>query len=299
MSFITPGFFSLGNNWNLLFNLMPLVIVSIGQTCVMLTGGIDLSITSTIALSSVVGASFMSSDSGLGFNPSVSTFIGIGVMLVVGAAIGLVNGVAVTKLGMPAFMVTLTTMMFFSGFAVWLTESQNIYNLPDSFLRISSMSMRDVPIPVVAALGVMLIAYFILNTTVIGEWIYAVGLNVKVARISGVNVDGTIISCYVFCGVCAALGAVLYTSRLETGSPIMGQNILLDVIGAVVIGGTSLFGGKGKVKWTLFGVLFISLLDNGLNLIGLSYFLIMIVKGLVILFAAILNVLKERPSLAS
>lgn len=294
MIFIAPGFFTTHNSWSLLFNLLPLLIISIGQTFVMLTAGIDLSVTSIVALTSVVGGYCMSSDSGLLWSPLVAIGMGVLAMLLVGTLVGLGNGWAVTRLGMPPFMVTLTTMIFFSGLAIWLTTSQNIYNLPEAFVAMPYRRLLGIPVPLMIGALVMLVAYFVLNRTLLGEWIYAVGMNPKVARISGVQVTMTLLSVYAFSGVCAAIASLLYTARLETGSPVMGQHILLDVIGAVVIGGTSLFGGKGKIHWTLYGVLFITLLDNSMNLIGLSYFLIMMVKGSIILLAAVIYVVRER-----
>ncbi len=293
MAIVAPGFFTINNSWNLLYNLLPLLIVSIGQTYVMITAGIDLSVTSIIALCSVVGGYVMSSDTSLFDGPGAMVF-GIVAMLIVGVLIGAINGISIAKYGMPAFMVTLTTMMLVSGLAIWLTRSQSFYNLPEMFVDMPYRSFLYSPIPIYIGLLVLLLAYFILNRTLIGEWIYAVGLNPAAARISGVKVVKTIVMVYMFSGFCAAIGSVFYTARLETGSPVMGQNILLDVIGAVVIGGTSLFGGKGKITWTIFGALFMTLLDNSLNLMGLSFFFIMIAKGSVILTAAILNSLREK-----
>ncbi|MGB3852707.1 MAG: ABC transporter permease [Tunicatimonas sp.] len=293
----TPGFFTVNNTWNLLYNWLPLLIVAIGQTFVILTAGIDLSVTSIIAVSSVVGGYLMSSDySPLG-NTTLAIVAGVVGMLLSGIVIGFINGFAVAKLKMPAFMVTLTSLMFFSGFVVWLTTSQNIYNLPEAFVNLPYSTFLWIPVPLWIGLLVLLLAYLVLNRSLYGEWIYAVGVSPKTSRISGVNVSFTLILVYVISGMCAAVGAVLYTARLETGSPVMGQNVLLDVIGAVVIGGTSLFGGKGLLQWTVAGAFFMTMLDNSLNLAGLSFFLIMIVKGIIILLAALLNVLRERITL--
>ena len=295
MCLLAPGFFSINNSWNLLFNLLPLLIAAIGQTYVMLTAGIDLSVTAVIATTSVIGGYSMSDESGLGLGPTQAILLSVLIMVVAGGLIGLFNGLATAALTMPAFMVTLTSMMFFSGFAIWLTKSQNIYDLPEGFVNMPYTSILGIPIPLIIGLFMVLLAYLLLNRTLLGEWIYAVGLSPKTSQISGVKVRQTIVSVYIFSGIYASVASILYTARLETGSPVMGQNILLDVIGAVVIGGTSLFGGKGKILWTLYGALFIVLLDNSLNLIGLSYFLIMIVKGAVILLAAMLNVWKRKP----
>lgn len=290
MVLIVPGFFTFHNTWNIILNLIPLLIACIGQTYVMLTAGIDLSITSTISLTSVVGAYLMSADNNLGLGVFLSISLAILAMCLTGVLMGLFNGWVITRIGMPPFMVTLTNMMFFSGFTVWLTQSQSIYNLPDVFVNMPYSTLIIVPVPVLIALLILLKANFFLNKTLYGEWIYAVGMNKKAAQISGVMVNMTIMLVYAISGICAAVASIYYTARLETGSPVMGQNILLDVIGAVVIGGTSLFGGKGNIRGTFFGVLFIILLDNSLNLMGLSYFLIMVVKGLVILGATVLNI---------
>ncbi|MEZ4772548.1 MAG: ABC transporter permease [Bacteroidia bacterium] len=294
MAVIAPGFFTINNSWNLLYNLIPLLIVAIGQTYVMLGAGIDLSVTAIIAVASIAGGYSLSENSAFIEPVWLRIMVSIALMLLAGAIIGLINGVAVAKLGMPAFMVTLTTMMLFSGSAIWLTQSQNVYMLPEAFVNMPYSNILWIPYPLLIGLMVVGIAWFLLDKTIYGEWLPAVGMNQKAAEISGVNISRTIIWSYIICGICAATASVLYTARLETGSPVMGQHILLDVIGAVVIGGTSLLGGVGKIQWTIIGAVFMTLLDNSLNLIGLSYFVIMMVKGLVILLAALMNLLNAR-----
>jgi len=138
------------------------------------------------------------------------------------------------------------------------------------------------------------VAHVLLARTLLGRWLYAVGHNPRASLISGVPVAGVTVGAYVLSGIFAAMAAILLTARLETGSPNHGKALLLDVIGAAVIGGTSLFGGKGKVVWTVYGVLFLTLISNGLNLLNLSDFLIMIIKGVVILVAALLDVWRTR-----
>jgi ribose/xylose/arabinose/galactoside ABC-type transport system permease subunit len=294
----TPGFSSPENAINIFSNLLPLLIVALGQTVVLITGGIDLSVTSTIALSSVLGALVMSGDQGLlGRMPGGSrwaTVAGVAAMLLAGAAVGLFNGAAITLLRMPAFIVTLTTMMFTSGLAIWLTKSKTIYNLPASFNAIGKGALFVVPYALIVTALVAVALHVTLARTLLGRWLYATGHNARAAEVAGVPVGRTIRLAYVISGLCAAAAAILYTGRMETGSPVLGQRILLDVIGAAVIGGTSLFGGKGKVVWTVSGVLFITLLDNSLNLLGLSYFFIMMVKGAVILLAALLDAWRNR-----
>ncbi len=279
----TPGLATSANLLNILGYLLPLFIVAIGMTLVMITGGIDLSVTSIIALTSVVGAKLMAEH-------SAPTMVGVGVMLALGAGLGAVNGAVVTLLRLPAFIVTLASMMFLSGFAVWFTQSKNIYGLPPFFLAIGQR--LPVALAITAALAV--VAHLLLCRTVYGRWLYATGQNATAAHISGVPVRAMTFAAYVASGFCAALASVMLTGRLETGSPVLGREILLDIIGATVVGGTSLFGGKGKIAWTFFGVLFLTVLDNALNLLSLSQFSITMTKGAVILFAAVLDATRRR-----
>ena len=286
----TPGFFSAGNFANILITLLPLFVVALGQTVVLITGGIDLSVTSIIALTSVSGAMVMNGENGWLAGHPLAVPAGIALMIALGAVIGLLNGVAITRLGMPPFIVTLTGMMFFSGFAIWLTKSKAISSLPTSFNALGGKIGISFLITLVLGGG----AQLMLSRSVFGRWLYAVGHNAKTSHISGVPVHGVVIAAYVSSGFCAAVASVLYTGQGETGSPVLGQRILLDIIGATVIGGTSLFGGKGNIVWTLFGVLFLKLIDNSLNLLNLSIFSITMVKGAVILFAALMDALRNR-----
>jgi ribose/xylose/arabinose/galactoside ABC-type transport system permease subunit len=281
----TPGLVALNNLINIGSYLLPLFVVAAGLTVVMITGGIDLSVTAIIALTSVVGAKLMSDKAGA--TPVVS---GVAAMLTLGAAIGAVNGTLITLLRLPPFIVTLASMTFLSGFAVWFAQSKNIYNLPAPFLSIGKQLPFSLGISVM--LGVT--GHLLLRRTVYGRWLYAVGQNATASHISGVPVALVTTSAYIASGFCAAVASILLTGRLETGSPVLGREILLDIIGATVIGGTSLFGGKGMITWTFCGVLFLAVLDNALNLLNLSQFSITIAKGSVILGAAVLDVLRFR-----
>ena len=287
----TPGFVSLSNASNLLSTLFPLFIIGVGEMLVLITGGIDLSVTSILGLSSVTGAAILNRNSGLLSFSSVSIPAAILAMLTAGALVGLANGLAISKLKMPPFIVTLTSMMFVSGLAVWSTRSRNIGNLPETFNQIGSSWVCALGIAAMLGLGV----HAGLTRTVWGGWLYAIGHNSRSAYISGVPVASVTISAYLASGILSAAASILYTGQAESGSPVLGQRLLLDVIGGVVIGGTSLFGGRGKVLWTLLGVLFLKLLDNSLNLLDLSYFVIMMIKGAVILLAAIIDAARTAP----
>jgi ribose/xylose/arabinose/galactoside ABC-type transport system permease subunit len=316
-----------------LLNVWPLLAVATGQTFVLIIAGIDLSQGSIMAITSVLGASLITTavdpllfektplwglvlkeNGGLLAGNSLAVPIAVIVMLLVGTLIGLLNGLAITRFKMPPFMVTLVSLIFFSAFAIYLTQSQNISNLPDDFLRLGEgdlvsvyfgekaepeIKRRDilpfVTYPMVIAVGLAAAGQFILRRTVFGRYIYAIGTNRKAAEISGVPTRRIIILVFMFSGFCAAVASILYSVRLGGGRPTVGGgNLLLDIIGATVIGGTSLSGGKGKVTYTFFGVVFFVLLLNTLNSMRLSAFHIDAVKGAIILVAAIIDVTRTR-----
>lgn len=285
----TPGFGTPANLANILATLLPLFLVAVGETVVLITGGIDLSVTSIIALTSITGAAICNTDHGWLASHAAAAPVAVLAMLLLGGLVGLLNGVAITQFRMPPFIVTLTSMMFFSGLAVWCTKSSNIGDLAPAFNAIGGK-------PVVALLvtgTLALAAHLMVSRSLWGRWIYAVGHNRRTSLISGVPVDAVTTSAYVLSGLFAAMASVLYTGQAESGSPVLAQKLLLDIVGATVIGGTSLFGGRGKILWTLFGVLFLKLIDNSLNLLDLSYFAILMVKGTVILLAALLDALRS------
>ena len=236
----------------------------------------------------------LSPDGGFLSGHALAVPVAIIIMLAAGVLIGLVNGISVAKFKMPPFMVTLISMMFFSGLAIYLTASENITNLPPAFIALGKSGLGVVSFSFLAALLLAALAHFILKHTIFGRWLYAVGINIRTSIVSGIPTDRVIISAYAFSGFCAAVGSILYSARLEGGRPTLGQDLLLDIIGAAVIGGISLFGGKGKVIWAFYGVLFFVLLANSLNMMNLSYFTINIVKGSVILLAAFLDVMRVR-----
>jgi len=286
----TPELASSAGVRNLMLALLPLFVVAVGQTLVLITGGIDLSVCSAMALSSVLGALAMNGETGWWAGRPFAVPCGLLVMLATGLGVGACNAAAVTLLRMPPFIVTLTTMMFFSGFAIWLTASNTINDLPPAFNRLGANLAWALPI----GLSLGAAAHWWLSRSLVGHWLYAVGGNPRTALVSGVPVRAVTASAYLASGVCAALAAVLYTGQAEAASPVLGQRLLLDVVAATVIGGTSLFGGRGKVVWTLFGVLLVKLIDTTLNLLNLSLFAITMVKGSVILLAAWLDATRTR-----
>jgi ribose/xylose/arabinose/galactoside ABC-type transport system permease subunit len=298
---------------NISSDMWPLLALVLGQMFVLILGGIDLSQTSVMAVTSVTGALLMTTqlDPALfaksplwgvllfaGGSPLSGTVLAvplaIAAMLLVGVLIGLLNGIAVAKFRMPAFMVTLVSMMFVSGLAIYLTKSENVMYLPAGYTAIGLDRIGPLPYSFLVVLVLAVAAHVVLRYTVLGQWFFAVGRSIRTSVVSGVPTDRVVITGYVFSGFCAAVASVLYTARLGCGRPTLGRNLLLDVIGAAVIGGISLFGGKGKVLWALFGVLFFVLLSNSLSMLNVPFYTEPVIKGSVILLAALLDVTRTR-----
>lgn len=308
-----PRLTSTYNLSNIFSNMWPLFVVAIGQTFVLIVAGIDLSQSSVIGLTSAIGAlimtnqlderlfgkspfwgSLLSESGGPLANHALAVPIAIIVMLLVGSLVGFLNGFFITKFKMAPFMVTLISQMLFGSLAIYITTSQNIMHLPYAYNAIGTSSIGFIPLSFIFAGIIGTIFHIILTKTRSGKWFYAVGTNEKAANISGVPTNRVVIWAYVISGLCAAMASVLYSGRLGMGRPTLGEPLLMDIIGATVIGGTSMFGGKGKVSWTLFGVLFFIIMANTLNLLNLSIYTINIVKGSVIIAAAILDVQRVK-----
>jgi ribose/xylose/arabinose/galactoside ABC-type transport system permease subunit len=268
-----------------------------GQMLVLLIGQIDLSMTAVMATGSVVSASVMTRHVAEVGEPGV-TLTGILTCLAVGAVIGLFNGICHAILKIPSFIITLAVMMAGSGAAVWyasvVSDTISIGGLPDAFRYIGYGHAAGIPIALVLCVLALIVIHYVLSRTVVGRWLYAVGHNAEAARISGVPVRRVTIAAFTASGLCAALAAIIYTSRIETGLPTLGQNMLLDIVGAAIIGGVSLFGGRGSIWMVLVGVAFLSVLDKSLQLLGLSLFIVLAVKGCAILAAAIIDVARAR-----
>ncbi len=290
---VRPEIASLANLEILALSTAMLLVLAIGQTFVLITAGIDLSLPAVMSLASVVGASLIGGEGPLAGSPfAVSgTLLAMGL---VGLAIGTLQGIAVGVFRMPAFLVSLASLMFFGGLAVWYTRSARIA-LPDEFIQIWYGRLAGIPYPILLVVLLAACAHMILARTVIGRWLYAVGQSLPASFVSGVPVQRTILFAYMASGLCAAIGAVFYSARLHTGSPQLVENeVLLDCIGAAVMGGTSLFGGQGKILGVLFGTLFLALVGNSLNLLGLRYWHVIMIKGGVILLATLLDATRHR-----
>lgn len=281
ISVIEPRFFSVGNITNVLTQVSVNAVIAIGMTFVILTGGIDLSVGSILAVSAAVAASIMKSTGNI--------YLSIIAALAIGSVIGLVNGVLISKGKIQAFIVTLATMTIFRGVTYVFTNGTPISGLGQKFSGIGNKAILGLPIPVVIMVIVFGIAFYVLSQTRYGRYLYALGGNEDSARLSGINTDKVKTLVYVICGATAALSGIIVASRIGSASPNAGVGFELDAIAAVVVGGTSLSGGEGSVGGTIIGALIIGVLSNGLNLVNVSPFYQAIVKGLVILLAVMIK----------
>jgi ribose/xylose/arabinose/galactoside ABC-type transport system permease subunit len=283
--FMTP------NNWlNIARQASLVAILGTGMTFVILTGGIDLSVGSIVALSSVVGGLLMV-DHGWGMWPAVL------MMVLAGAVCGLVNGLVVTLGGIPPFIVTLGTMQIFRGVGLELTNGKPIFDLTATVPNFDIFGTRDfagIPSPVIITGVVFLAAFLILRYTRLGLYTYAIGGNEQATRFSGVHIDRYKLAVYTLMGLAAGIAGVMWSSRLNSTQPTVATGEELNAIAAVVIGGTSLFGGVGTVVGTLIGAVLMAVIRNGLNLLHISAFYQQIVIGAVIILAVLIDRLRQR-----
>lgn len=272
-----PNFFRYNNIVNVLLQSSLLGMMAVGMAVIMIVGGIDLSLPANMAMSAVVGAFYMKATGDWG----TATLI----MMGTGIVIGLVNGIAVAKLKMIPFVVTLAMMTVVSGTTVWMTNSLSISQLPDGFLDVfGARPFFRIPITVVIVAILSLLVAMLMRSSIPGRWAYAVGINEKAARVARVPISRVVMGSYIFGGLMAGLTAILLTARLGSASANMGNDgVVLDIVSACVVGGISIYGGAGRVGGALFGALLITVLSNAMNLIGVSFYLSLVIKGAVII----------------
>jgi ribose transport system permease protein len=272
----TDSFFTTANLTNVVRQNAFTAILAAGMTFVILIAGIDLSVGSVVGLAGVMCADVLARGHGI--------VAAVGAGLAAGLLVGVVNGLVTTKVRIPSFVVTLATMLIVRGAAFKYTDARTITGLPASFERLSSGASSAAMMAAVFA-----VAWIVLMRTPFGRHVYAIGGNEDAAWLSGVRVQRITLAVYAICGLTAGLAGVLVASRLNAGYPRAGEYYELDAIAAVVVGGTSLFGGRGSIWGTLAGALFIGILNNGLNLYRVSPYDQMVVKGAVLLAAASLD----------
>jgi ribose transport system permease protein len=293
-SYRWPNFLKPDNLLNVANQIAVIAIVAIGMTLVIITAGIDLSVGSLIALSAVVCTLLIRNLTGAEHAAAAGMVLCSLAAIAVCGVVGLFSGAMVTLFNIPSFIVTLAMMLVASGLAFIAAQGQSIYQVPDSFIWLGRGSSLGLPNAVLLMLLLYAAAHFVMTRTVLGRYLYAVGGNAEAARLSGVPVKKILLFAYTACGALAGLGGIIMASQLKSGSPTYGQMYELYIIAAVVVGGTSLSGGEGKVLGTLIGAFIIAVIQNGMNLTGVESYTQKVVLGLVILGAVLLDILKRR-----
>jgi len=285
VSFLNPNFFTVDNILNILRQTSVNAIIAVGMTLVILTAGIDLSVGSVLALCGAFAASLIAME--------VPVLIAVPTALFAGAALGAISGIIIAKGKVQAFIATLVTMTLLRGVTMVYTDGRPIStgftDTADAFAWFGTGYALGIPVPVWLMVFVFAAVWYLLNHTRFGRYVYALGGNESATRLSGINVDRVKIGVYAICGLLAALAGIIVTSRLSSAQPTAGMGYELDAIAAVVLGGTSLMGGKGRIMGTLIGALIIGFLNNALNLLDVSSYYQMIAKAVVILLAVLVD----------
>ena len=289
LSLLSPVFLSKNNILNVLRQVATNLYIACAMTMVIILGGIDLSVGSTIALSGVITGGFIAFE---GLPLWVAVICG----LLAGVVVGAFNGFLISKTTIPPFIVTLSTMNIARGASYVYTGGQPIRVMSDSFNFIGAGYVGDIPMPIIYLVIIVIISVLIMSKSKLGRHIYAVGGNPVAARFSGIKNSRVLFFAYLFSGVMSAIAGIVLASRMFSGQPPAGQGAEMDAIAAVVLGGTSMSGGVGKIGGTVIGALIIGVLSNGLNLLGISSFWQYIVKGVVILIAVYVDFLKKGKS---
>jgi len=293
-SYFWPNFLKSDNLLNIANQIAVIAIVAIGMTMVIITGGIDLSVGSLIALSAVLATRFIRDTAGAeNASPLGMTLACLAAMAICGL-IGGFSGLMITRFSVPPFIVTLAMMLVCSGLAFTFANGQSIYQLPESFVWLGRGADLGLPNAVVLMILLYAIASVLMSRTRLGRYIYAVGGNREAARLAGVPVERILMFAYVACAVLAALGGVIMASQLRSGSPTYGNMYELYVIAAVVVGGASLSGGEGHMFGTLTGAFTIAVIQNGMNLTNIESYTQKVVLGFVILAAVLFEKIRHR-----
>jgi ribose transport system permease protein len=292
---VWPVFLKTDNLLNIANQIAVIAIMAIGMTMVIITGGIDLSVGSLAALAAVTAARLIRDNfGGVAASPAGMTLASIAAIAACGL-LGGVSGAVITLFRVPPFIVTLAMMLVASGLAYLAAAGQSIYQIPESFVWLGrGTGLLGVPHAVTLMLALYAAAHVLMTRTTLGRALYAVGGNAEAARLSGVPVRRVLLFAYVACGLLAGLGGVILASQLKSGSPTYGAMYELYVIAAVVVGGTALAGGEGRILGTLVGALIIAVIQNGMNLVGIESYTQKVVLGLVILAAVLVDQLRRR-----
>ena len=284
---MSPYFFTIDNLFEITLQMAVVAIIAAGETFVILSAGIDLSVGAVFAAAAVAGGLVLTSTGNL--------FLALIATVVVGALFGLTSGLLITKIRVPAFIATLGMMGVARGLALIMSNGIPIYGLDERYRFIGQGKLFDViPVPTLIVVVVYAVSWLILNRSRFGRFVYAIGSNEEAARLSGINVTMVTIGIYVICGLLTGLASTIEAGRLATIQPAGGNGYELLAIGAVVVGGTSLFGGEGSIIATLIGALMVTTIRNGLNILGVNAFWQYVVNGAVIIAAVAIDQYRRR-----
>lgn len=285
LAILSPAFLRWTNILNVVRQSSIYGIMALGMTYVILTGGIDLSVGSILAVSGMLAAGTLKADAGVA--AAIAVALGVGIVF------GLINGLLITIGKITPFVVTLGMMSIARSLTLIYSRGHPISGFSESFRFLGGGSILGIPFPILFFITSVFLAWLILEQTRLGRYTYAIGGNEETVKLSGINVSFYKTMVYVISGITAAISALILTSRLNSAGPTAGIGYELDVIAAVVIGGTSLSGGRGSVWGTLLGALLIALINNGMNLLGISPHFQQLVKGIIIVSAVILDRLRK------
>lgn len=275
LSAVVPYFLSINNFVSILMQCAPLGLMAIGMTVVFITGGMDMSVPSLMSFSAVIGAIFMRS----GGSPVLACVI----MILVALAGGCLNGFAVAYLRMIPFVVTLSTMAVFSGASIWVTNGMSVTGIPRGFITTVMHDIWIFPAPVLVLVVFAIVVHLFMTRSLYGRWLYAVGINIRAAHVSRVPTQKVLFGSYVFSGLAAGLAAIVTTAWLGTaGGTIGAESVVLDVMSSAILGGVSIYGGAGTALGAFVGSIFVKLISNTLNFLQASYYMTLVVKGIVV-----------------
>ena len=283
-------FFTTENLLNISLQASITAIIAAGMTFVILTAGIDLSVGSLVAFAGILATSVIK----INMPVYISLTLGILAALLFGVFSGYIAGIFVTKFKITPFIVTLALMTIWRGASFVYTEGRPIWELPAVFSYLGGGRIIGVPVPTVIMIIVFIVSHIVLTKTRFGRYVYAVGGNLEAARLAGIKTNKILITVYIISGVLSALSGILLASRINSGQPNAGLMYELDVIAAVVVGGTSLFGGRGTIIGTFLGAMLIAVLRNGLNLLNVGSYVQQVIVGGVILLAVLLDQLRKN-----
>ena len=288
---VSKGFFTVKNFYNILQQIAVIGIITVAQTFVIITAGIDLSQGAIIGLTTIVSAGFM-------VDLSLPIWVAVIAGLCVGIAVGAVNGVLISHLGLPAFIATLGTMSVTEAIALLVKGGNDIYNLPKEISEFGRQGIGGF-LPNIAIIMIVLavVMHILLRKTSFGRYVYSVGSNIQAAKFSGVKVKSVLFKVYVLAGFLCGVAGVIMMCRMNSGVAIAGKDYQMDSISAVVIGGGSLFGGEGSIAGAMIGAFIMSVLANGLQIMGVSSYWQQLITGIVLVVAVLADTMRRKKSM--